>query len=421
MDLTEARRLASGLMAPLGIELVRIEDALGRVLAKRVVADRNLPRESRSRLDGFALRSGDTLGAAPGAPVLLRITPDRIAAGHARAMAIGSGEAIRILTGAPLPPVADAVVPQEEITVQGKNLCLERAYACGNGVTLPGDEVREGEFLLADGNVLTPARLALVAALGCDRIAVYRQPRVALLATGDEVRPLGAVEEGPFTYCNNMHLLAWLTQLQGGIPGRLGVVRDEPRTIANRLQNVTADLVITTGGMGKGDRDYILEAWKRLGVRVLVKGINLTPGKNTALGVRGQQVFLGVSGNPWASQIVFTELVVPMLRQWQGLKGLRNPLIQARLKQPLKHKPGFYKAVRGILNLETAPPWFTPAEPKGASVFSRVRDCFAYVILEPHVVEITAGSKLEVQLTDFPLLASPLFKGGAPGMALWPE
>jgi molybdopterin molybdotransferase len=417
MDLNEARQLACGSLAPLGIELVRIEDALGRVLGERFVADRNLPGESRSRLDGFALRSADTLGASSGAPVLLRIIPGGIAAGHAAAVAIRPGEAIRILTGAPLPRSGDTVAPQEEVAVEGESLCLERAYAPGSGVALPGDEIREGEFLLAQGNVLTPARLALMAALGCCRVTVYRQPRVALLATGDEVRPLGNTEDGPFIYCNNMHLLAWLTQLQGGIPARLGVVRDDPRTIADRLQHVTTDLVITTGGMGKGDRDFILEAWRLLGVRVLLEGINLTPGKNTALGMRGGQVFLGVSGNPWASQIVFTELVVPMLRQWQGLKGLQNPLIGARLKRSLKHKPGFYKAVRGSLNLEIAPPWFTPAEPKRPSVFSWVRDCFAYVILEPHVVEIAAGSELKVRLSDFPLLASPLFKGTGSGMA----
>ena len=421
MDLTEARQLASGLMGPLEMERVRIEDALGRVLAKNFAADRNLPGESRSRLDGFALRSADTLGATANTPVLLGIIEERLAAGHVSAVTIDPGEAVRILTGAPLPPSTDAVAPQEEVAVEGENLRLIRAYGCGNGVTLPGDDVKEGEFLLSQGAVLTPVRLALMAAMGCERIDVYRQPRVALLATGDEVRALGATDKGPFTYCNNMHLLAWLTQLQGGKPSRLGVVRDEPRLIADRLQAVAADLVITTGGMGRGDRDFILEAWQLLGVQVLFRGINLTPGKNTALGVRGGQVFLGVSGNPWAAQMVFAELAAPMLRQGQGLHGVSSPLITARLQQSLKHKPGFYKAIRGILDLETAPPWFRPAEPKGASLFNRVRDCFAYVILAPHVVEVAAGSELEVRLSEFPLLASPLFKETGSGIASRPE
>jgi molybdopterin molybdotransferase len=417
MDLIEARQLASGLLQPLESEGVRIEEALGRVLAERVVADRDLPGESRSRFDGFALRSAGTLGATSEAPVSLRIIPGQIAAGHTLELDIELGESIRILTGAPLPPSADAVAPQEEVVLKGRTLNIQRPYTRGKGVTFPGDEVTKGEFLLSEGDVLTPARLAFVAALGRERIAVYRQPRVALLATGDEVRPLGEVDEGPFTYCNNLHLLAWLTELQGARPSRLGVVRDEPRVIADRLQSVAADLVITTGGMGKGDRDFILEVWKLLGVRELFRGINLNPGKNTALGLRGGQVFLGVSGNPWAAQIVFEELVVPMLRRWQGLRELQSPPIVSRLRTSLRQGPGFYKAVRGTLDLAVAPPWFTPAEPRGASVFSRVRDCFAYVILEPHMIEIAGGSDVQVRLSDFPLLASPLFEGAGSGMA----
>jgi molybdopterin molybdotransferase len=417
MDLIEARQLATGLMQPLESEAVRIEAALGRVLAERVIADRNLPGESRSRLDGFALRSADTLGASPQSPVSLRIIPGHIAAGYTVELLTGPGESIRILTGAPLPPSADAVAPEEEIAVSEETLNLRRPYGRGNGVTLPGDEVKRGEFLLSEGEVLTPVRLAFAAALGRDRIAVYRQPRVALLATGDEVRALGSVDDGPFTYCNNLHLLAWLTELQGGRPSRLGVVRDEPRVIADRLRSVAADLVVTTGGMGKGDRDFIVEVWKELGVRELFRGINLIPGKNTALGLRGGQVFLGVSGNPWAAQIVFQELAVPMLRRWQGLRRLQSPPIAARMLKSLKKEPGFYKAIRGTLDLGAAPPWFTPAEPQGVSVFSRLRDCFAYVILEPHMLEVVAESALQVRLSDFPLLASPLFEGDCSGMA----
>jgi len=410
VDLTEARQLASRVIAPLEIERVRIEEALGRVNAEKVVADRNLPGECRSRLDGFALRFADTRGATPDMPVSLRIVPGCIAAGHDMAVDIRSGECIRILTGAPFPRSADAVAPQEEVAVQGEKLVLGRAYGRGNGVTLPGEEVHEGEFVLPEGEVLTPTRLALMVALGYERVFVYQQPRVALLATGDEVRALGAAELGPFTYCNNLYLLAWLSELHGGKPSALGVAGDEPRAIADRLQGADADVVITTGGIGKGDRDFILEAWRLLGVRTLFSEINLTPGKNTALGVREGQVFLGVPGNPWAAQIVFEELAVPMLRRSQGLKEPGNPLIAAILKESVKHKPGFYKAIRGTLNMELAPPCFTPSELKSASVFSRVRDSFAYIILEPHVVEVAAGGEVQVRLSDLPMLASPLFR-----------
>ncbi len=411
MDLTEARQLASRLAAPLGIERVRIEEALGRVAAQSVVADRNLPGECRSRLDGFALRSDDIRGAAPGRPVSLRILTGCLAAGHTVDVGIGSKECIRILTGAPFPPSADAVAAQEDVTVRGDELVLERACDRGNGVALPGEEVKEGDSLLAEGEVLTPTRLAVMVALGYESMAVYRQPRVALLATGDEVKALGSSEDGPFTYCNNMHLLSWLTQLQGGKSTPLGVVGDDPRAIADSLQDTTgADLVITTGGMGKGDRDFVLEAWTLLGVETLFSEINLTPGRKSALGVRGRQVFLGLPGNPWAAQVVFDELAAPMLRRWQGLQEFSDPLVAACLNESVRQKPGYYRAIRGTLDLAKLPGLFSPCDRKNSSVCSRLDAGFAYVILGPHVVEVASGTEVQVRLSGFPILASPLFR-----------
>ena len=411
MDLNEARQLASRLISPLGTEQVRMEDALGRVLAEDMVADRNLPAESRSRLDGFALRSTDTLGASPTTPMVLRLVPGRIAAGHVMTTGLGSTECIRILTGAPLPPCADAVAPQEEVALEGENLILVKVYAEGSGVMLAGEDAQCGEPLVSAGAVLTPTRLALIAALGGERVAVTRQPHVALLATGDEVKALGTAAEGPYTYCNNMHLLAWLVQLQGGKSLPLGVTADDPHLIADRLQAVAADLVITTGGMGKGDRDFMLEVWSRLGVQLLVKGINLIPGKNSALGERRGQIFLALPGNPWAAQIAFEQLAALMLWRWQGLQGFGHARMAAVLQTSLTGRPGFYHAIRGSLDLGTAPPRFHPSVTRRASVFGRVKDCFAYMLLEPHVVEVAAGSEVQVQLSDFPLLASPLLKG----------
>lgn len=408
MELSEARRLASDLAAPLEIEWVALEDALGRVLGEEVVAGRDVPGESRSRLDGFALRSEGRSHATPDTPALLRIMPGRVAAGQVTEARLGAGECMRILTGAPLPRGTDAVAPQEEAELQGENLILRRVYPRGNGITFRGDDAHKGEVLVLPGAVLNPTRLALIAALGRERVAVHRRPQVALLATGDEVRALGTVTKGPFTYCNNMHLLAWLTQTKGGETTLLGIAADEATAIAERLRDVTANLVITTGGAGKGDRDFIPDVWKRLGVRQIFRQINLLPGKNTALGVRGQQVFLGVPGNPWAAQIVFEQLAIPLLRRWQGLSGPGFTPIAAVLQTPLAGKRGFYRAIRGTLDLETAPARFYPVVTKSTSVFSRIRDCFAYILLEPHVVEVAAESEVRVQLGDFPLLASPL-------------
>jgi molybdenum cofactor synthesis domain-containing protein len=413
VDLIEARQLASRVTVNLGSERVRVEEALGRIIAESVVAGRNLPAEDRSHLDGYALCHADTHVATLERPIAIKIVHGRIAAGHDAAVHIHSGECVRILTGAPLPRSADAVAPQEEVVVEGENLILRRPYSRGNGVMPSGEDVRKDELVLSRGEVLTPTRLAFVVALGYETVVVFQQPHVALLATGDEVRALGKGEAGPFTYCNNLYLLSWLTMIQGGKPHVLGVAGDEPSLIADLLRGAEANLVITTGGTGKGDRDFIFEVWKLLGIETLFNGINLTPGKNTALGVKDGKVFLAVPGNPWAAQIVFEQLAVPMLRRWQGLEEPSNAMITAKLKETVKHKPGFYKAVRGTLSLESVPPRFSPAQTKSTSVFNRIRDSFAYVILAPHVVEVAEGDKVEVHLVDFPMLASPLFRKSA--------
>jgi molybdopterin biosynthesis enzyme len=127
------------------------------------------------------------------------------------------------------------------------------------------------------------------------------------------------------------------------------------------------------------------------------------------MGLREEEVFLAVPGNPWAAQIVFEELAVSMLRRWQGLRRPEKPFIAARMDGPVRNRPGFYRAVRGTLNLELIPPRFTPSQTKSTSVFSRIRDSFAYVILEPHVLEVAEGDEVEVHLADVPMLASPLF------------
>ena len=216
MDLTEAIRNSLDLAPGPQGESVPLEEALGRVLHEDLAAHWNLPGESRSRLDGFAVLSSDTGGASPNDPVVLKIVPGVLAAGHLPRGPLRPGECVRILTGAPVPFGADAVVPQEQASEHGERLSVREPVKHGKGVVFPGADVGEGDLLLSKGAVLTPSRLALVAALGYRELPVYRKPRVALLSTGDEVREMGAFTEGPWTFCNNRLLLGWLVSLQGG-------------------------------------------------------------------------------------------------------------------------------------------------------------------------------------------------------------
>lgn len=413
MELNEAKQLAADLVTPAEVEMIRLEDALGRVLGQDLIAPYNLPLQARSKLDGFALRSSDAASAEPARPVALRVLTGLLPAGSKEERSIEAGECIRILTGAPLPAAADTVAAQEDFREERDCLILDRPLRAGNGVAFAGEDVKEKETVVTKGEVLTPTRLALVAALGHALIPVHRQPRVALLATGDEVREIDGIQDGPWVFCNNRLLLGWLTQLQGGKTVHLGVVRDDASEIAGRLANLDADLVVTTGGIGRGDRDFILEAWKILGVRTLFRELGISPGKNSALGVKGEQIFLGLPGNPWGAQVLFEEIAAPMLRLFQGVKTSAPPGVKAILGASIRKKAGICKAVRGWLDTRTPTPSFLPGDGKGRSFFASLKKTIGYILLDAHVVEVGAGSEVRVRLHDFPLLASASF--GADG------
>lgn len=412
MQLSEAKRLAAELVTPADVERIRLEDALGRVLAQNLTAPFNLPLQPRSRLDGFALASADAAGAGPERLSLLRVLPDApLAAGRMPDLKIEPGECVRILTGAPLPPGADAVVAVEDVLEESGLLVLDRSPAPGSGVVQAGDEIREKEPILSRGEILSASRLAFAAAFGNSMVPVYRQPRAALLATGDEVRELGRDLKGSGTYCNNRLLLGWLTRLHGGKDIHLGVAGDDPDEIAGKLKGLDADFVITTGGIGRGDRDFIPAAWEVLGVRTLFRELDLSPGKNSAMGVSGEQIFLALPGSPWGAQLVFEEIASPMLRLFQGLKEPRPPVVKAELAETVRKRSGVSKALRGRLDMGTLVPSFMPLERKGGSLFASLKDAIGYILLDSHVVEVAPGSEVEVRLHDFPLLATTAFGG----------
>ncbi|MFP5212556.1 MAG: gephyrin-like molybdotransferase Glp [Acidobacteriota bacterium] len=409
MELGEAKRLALGLVSPLEAESVRLEAALGRVLAEDVASGFDLPGEARSRLDGYALKSADTTGTRSGNPVSLAVLDGTIAAGHSPEQRVGPGECVRILTGAPMPEGADAVVPQEDVEKASGRLLIKRPVS--GGIVSAGEDARKGGTLLHEGDLLTPSRLAVLAAVGRTDVCVHRKPRVALLATGDEVREVGESLHGPLTHCNNRLLLGWLATIHGAEAIHLGIAVDDPKAVRERLSGVEADIIVTTGGIGRGDRDCVLEAWRGMGVELHFREINLTPGKNSALGSKEGRVHLALPGNPWGAQVVFEELAAPLIRRMQGLKAVDGPSVAAVLERPLKKREGFYKAERGALDGSRLPPVFVPSRRHGP-VLADIRDGFAYILLEPHVVEVAAGSAVRVRFHDFPLLATASMGSG---------
>jgi molybdopterin molybdotransferase len=405
MDLKEAAKIAVGLASKLGSEEVELDRAMGRVLAADFTADRNIPGEARSKWDGFAVSSRDSLAASQQEPIILDIVPGEITAGRQPSFEAGSRRCFRIMTGAALPAGTDTVIPFEDAAASGNHLLLSKPLRPERGIIDPGSDAGLGEILLKEGDVLSPTRIALIAALGKNHIGVYRRPRVAILATGDELRETCSGPDDPVVFCNNSHLLSNLVIAGGGEPVLLGIAPDDPDIIFSRLGKVEAELVITTGGMGQGSRDFILEVWKRLGIKIHFERLNISPGKGSALGTGNGRIFLGLPGNPWAGQVVYEEIAAPVVRRFLGISSDADFTLHGVTTVEMTKKKGSHRAFHGKLQMSGDTPTFTPNKTGFQPRLRSFRNGYAYTLLDADKTFIAEGERVKVKLPDLPLIA----------------
>jgi molybdopterin molybdotransferase len=330
----------------LGAESVPIGEALGRVLAEPIVAGREIPPWDNSSMDGYALRAADTRTASPVHPVTLPIVGE-VAAGKVAPRELGPGEAYRILTGAPLPPGSDAVVPQEEIQRDGARVALRRPVERGAYVRPRGEDIRSDERVIDPGTVLRPAALGVLAALGRGRVQVHRRPTVAIVSTGDELVPPEAPLGPGQIPDSNTYTLSGLVAEAGAIPLGLGIAPDRREELVDRFrQGLQADVLVSSAGVSVGDRDFVREAVEALGVRLDFWKVNMRPGKPLTFGRLGEHFFFGLPGNPVSSMVTFELFVRPVLRRLGGHRVLARPRARARALEAIDNpgsRPGYLR------------------------------------------------------------------------------
>jgi len=313
----------------LGVETVPLAASLNRVLAQTVAADRPQPPFDASAMDGWAIRRADY---APGKAFAVA---GESAAGKAYPQAVQADQAVRIFTGAPIPPGADLVVIQEEAVRDGDSVRFEAGADPKSNTRAAGGDFQAGDVLLEPGVVIDPWRLSLVASAGLAEVAVARRPRVAILATGDELVPPGAAPRPDQIFESGSFSLVALVEAWGGEAFRLSAQADDAAAIAAAVQPVEADLIVTIGGASVGDHDLVKPALKTLGLELTLETVALRPGKPTWSGklADGRRV-LGLPGNP-ASALVCAELFLkPLLAALTG-GDAEVRLVPARLDQPL--------------------------------------------------------------------------------------
>jgi len=317
-------------IAPLTIERVPLLDALGMVLAESVRAPMTLPAWDNSAMDGYAVRGADIDGATADRPVSLRVL-ETVAAGRFATQPVGDGEAIRIMTGAPLPDGADTVVRVEDTDGGTSRVLVRDARDARRNVRPRGEDFREGDALLDHGMPLGAAQLGVLASIGRSTVDVHRRPRVAIMGSGDELVDVDGFHEvlaGRKIVSTNGYTLQALVRDAGGEPVNLGVATDDPASLREHLRRAAGcDLVLTSAGVSVGEFDYTREVIQSLGAEMKFWRVRMRPGAPLGFGLLGATPWIGLPGNPVSAMVTFELFVRPVLRRMLGHTRLfRRPL-----------------------------------------------------------------------------------------------
>ncbi|HEY7033001.1 MAG TPA: gephyrin-like molybdotransferase Glp [Thermomicrobiales bacterium] len=407
----EARDKILAAFAPLPAVAVPIVEALGLVLAEEIVAASPVPPFPNSAMDGYAVRASDTAGASVQGPLHLRVVGEA-PAGYAPTRNVEPGTAVRIMTGAPVPDGADAVVRFEETDEgdratapdrrAGDTVAVRRTARPGENVRPAGEDVAAGDRVLAAGTAVRPAEIGVLAALGRDWVAVHRRPRVAILATGDEIVDAGS-ELGPGQIRNsNSPLVAALVRRCGGDPILLGVARDTTAELRAKLAEAKqADLIVTSGGVSRGDYDVVKDVLQTAG-RVDVWQVRIRPGKPLAFGRIGGVPLIGLPGNPVAAAVAFEQFARPALRKLLGHRNLGIPIVQARLLDRIDNPGGRRHFVRVRVEAD-APGGYVArvAGSQGAGVLTSLLLANGLLVVPEDLAVAEPGTVLPVQMLDW--------------------
>lgn len=384
----EALSLMMSAYRPLGVERIPLMNALGRVVAETVHARFTMPAAHLSAMDGYALFAGDL--AEHGGALPLH--------GESRAGAVPGAltpqTTMRILTGAVVPEGADAVVPQENIVVEGTNVHFSRRPEPWANVRKRGEDTTSGQVILPVGTTLGPGEIAILAGHNYGQVSVYRRPRVAIVSTGDELVDVGD-DVGPGRIINtNAYALAAAVQAAGAEPWVLPAAKDDVDAIADTIREaLAADVVLTSGGVSVGDYDFVHDAFEKVGVRRALWKVAIKPGKPIAFGVADNVPTVGLPGNPISAMVTFELFVRPGLRAMQGDPRPFMTLLPVRLSVPCRHKTGRLEFVRVRVDRHDADGiWVSPLKSQGSGSLPSMVGAEGLAVLDANQAEFTEGA-----------------------------
>ena len=397
LTVAAAQRCILETMKTLGAERVPLQQALGRVLAEEVRANRDQPPYDVSAMDGYALRSADVAQV----PAVLEVIED-IKAGDMPQHTVQAGQCARIMTGAPLPQGADAVLRVEDTQMLADGrVQIDVSVQARNDIRDRGESMRDGEVILPVGTSITPGVVGLLAMVKAAQVAVYRQPRVAILSTGDELEGLDDPFDANKIPDANSYALMAQVQALGIEPVLLGIARDEPQHLREMLQRgLQFDVLLVSGGTSVGVHDYVRPTLEALGVAMKFWRVAMKPGHPMAFGVAPLTWVFGLPGNPVSSMVCFEQFVLPALRSIQGHAPRYRRTLTVRLTHAIKHKPGRSEFVRVTLQREGGAWLATSTGAQGSGMLRSMAQAHGLLVVPAASAGLPAGEAVTVQLLD---------------------
>lgn len=403
LSFREARELISLQVPVLASEQKKLPEVLNRVLAADVPADDDIPPFDNSSMDGYALRASESVPPSGTGRVRLNVVGEAMAGGVIQ-RSLDPGTAIRIMTGAPVPPGADAVIEQEKVIAGDGIVELEAAVAAGRNIRRKGEDLRKGETVLRKGTLLRSPHLGILASVGVNNVPVYRRPRVAILTTGNELIDVGETLSPGKIRNSNAYTLSGLVQENGGEPVVLGMVKDEEQQLERAIRaGLQYDLLLTSGGVSVGKYDLVLETLKKIGVEILFWKVNIKPGMPVAFGVyrnRGEMGTVPVfalPGNPVSSMVTFLQFARPALFRMTGREEDGGLRLRATIGHDIRKSDGKRHFSRGIARTEEGHLVVRTTGSQSSGVLSSMVKANCLIILREDQIEVKAGDEVEIE------------------------
>ena len=382
----------------LSSEKAGITDSLDRVLAKDLYADIDIPPFDNSAMDGYAVYSTDVAGARQGNPVVLNVIED-LPAGAVAKQEIKNGDAIKIMTGAPIPERADSVIMLEKTQLEDRKVKIFEGTRPGRNIRRAGEDIKKGELVLKKGQIIGPAQMGILASIGKEILEVVKMPRVSIIATGDELLEVGeSIAPGKLRNSNSYSLYGQVKKA-GGIPYNLGIVRDNKQDIRVKIEEgLDYDMLLISGGVSVGDYDYIKLVLSEMDAEIKFWKVAMRPGNPTVFGIINGKPLFGLPGNPVSSMVCFEVFVRPAILKILGQNiNSRKDVDAVLLEEDIKKKKGFRYFLRAQTEWKDGRYFARTTGPQGSGILKSMALANSLIILPEEEELVKKGTKVTVR------------------------